>query len=200
MRRRCRARALVTGLVAGILVFAALQGCSSQRAAPVEIAAPQPTPPLPDDRAPLEWARDEPYFIVVSRSCRTLTLYRWGQWLQTYDHLAFGANDGDKLYEGDRRTPRGLYMIVGKRHHPRWSRFMLLDYPNTRDLAAWKKAVEQDRVSGGPGGEVGIHGTDKPRFNELGIDWTYGCISMRSEDVRELYDVVPDGTLVLIGD
>jgi len=200
MLRWCRARAGIAGLVVGMLALVALPGCSPQRPAPVANTAPQAEVPLPDDRAPLEWARDEPYFIVVSRSCRTLTLYRYGQWLHTYDHLAFGANDGDKLFEGDRRTPRGLYMIVGKRHHPRWSRFMLLDYPNTRDRAAWKRAVERNNVSGGPGGQVGIHGTDKPRFNELGIDWTYGCISMRSEDVRELYDLVSDGTLVLIGD
>jgi murein L,D-transpeptidase YafK len=157
-------------------------------------------PPIDDERASLEWARSEPFFIVVSRTCRTLTVYRNGEWLSTYDHLAFGAEPGAKVHEGDRRTPRGLYMIVGRRHHPRWSRFLLLDYPNTKDLATYRAAVRDGKVLGGPGGQVGIHGTDKPKFNELGIDWTFGCVSLRNDDIRELYELVPDGTLVLIED
>src|SRR5215831_20692624 len=150
------------------VLLAVVGGCSVRAPMSPAVVASQPSLPAVEE-PPLEWARDEPYFIVVSRSCRSLTLYRWGRWLRTYEQLAFGANDGDKLQAGDRRTPRGLYMIVGKRHHPRWSRFMLLDYPNTRDLDAWRHAVAEDAVSGGPGGEVGIHGTDKSRFNELGI-------------------------------
>jgi murein L,D-transpeptidase YafK len=151
-----------------------------------------------DDRAPLEWARTEPYLVVVRRSCRTLSVYHYGEWMRTYNHVAFGRVPGVKVYEGDRRTPRGLYRIAGRRIHPRWSRFLLIDYPNLSDRDDHRKALAEGLAAGGPGGEIGIHGTDKPRFNELGIDWTMGCISLMNEDVDELYDLVPDGTLVLI--
>ena len=156
--------------------------------------------PPGDDRAPLEWARSEPYLVLVRRSCRTVSVYRYGEWVRTYGKISFGRVPGVKLYEGDRRTPNGLYRIVGKREHPRWSRFLLLDYPNLSDRDEHRRALEEGIAIGGPGSEIGIHGTDKERFNELGIDWTLGCVSLMNEDVDELYDMVPDGTLVLIED
>lgn len=153
-----------------------------------------------DDRAPLEWARSEPYLVLVRRSCRNVSVYRYGEWIRTYDQVAFGRVPGVKLYEGDRRTPNGLYRIVGRREHPRWSRFLLLDYPNLTDMDDHRRALEEGLALGGPGGEIGIHGTDKPDFNELGIDWTFGCVSLMNQDVNDLYELVPDGTLVLIED
>ncbi|HEY8516686.1 MAG TPA: L,D-transpeptidase [Candidatus Binatia bacterium] len=153
-----------------------------------------------EDRAPLEWAKDEPYAVVVSRSCRTLSVYQYGQWLRTYHNVSFGRVPGVKLYEGDKRTPNGLYRIVGRREHPRWSRFLLLDYPNLSDIDDHRRALDEGLALGGPGGEIGIHGTDKPDFNKLGIDWTFGCVALMNEDVEDLYELVPDGTLVLIED
>jgi murein L,D-transpeptidase YafK len=127
-------------------------------------------------------------------------VYQHGDWLRTYNSVAFGREPGVKQYEGDRRTPDGLYRIVGRRRHPRWSRFLLLDYPNLKDRAVHREAYAAGIAPAGAGGQVGIHGTDEPRFNELGVDWTLGCISLLNADVRELYDLVPDGTLVLIED
>lgn len=156
--------------------------------------------PPRDDRSPLEWARAEPWVIVVRRSCRTLSVYHYGEWARTFDKIAFGRVPGVKVHEGDRRTPNGLYRIVGKRPHARWTRFMLLDYPNLSDRDDHRRALEEGLAAAGPGGEIGIHGTDKERFNQLGIDWTFGCVSLMNDDVVELYDMVPDGTLVLIED
>jgi len=157
------------------------------------LAAPQR-----DDRAPLEWARAEPWVIVVRRSCRTLGVYRYGEWVRTFDKIAFGRVPGVKVHEGDRRTPNGFYRIVGKRPHARWARFMLLDYPNLSDRDDHRRALEEGLAAAGPGGEIGIHGTDKARFNQLGIDWTFGCVALMNDDVVELYDMVPSGSLVLI--
>jgi len=153
---------------------------------------------VPDERAPLEWARGEDWFVVVKRSCRTVSVYRKGEWVRTYHHISFGRNPGDKLHEGDRKTPLGLYRMVGRRIHPRWSRFILLDYPNVRDLEVHRAADEKGLVPRGPGSQIGIHGSDAPILNRGGVDWTYGCISLLDEDVREFYSEVPRGTLVLI--
>lgn len=186
--------------VRGALVLLALLlplACTPAATAPTSTTAGAPSR---DDRSPLEWARSEPYLIVVRRSCRTLTLYRYGEWVQSYDKVSFGRAPGVKVQEGDRRTPNGLYRIVGKRWHPRWTRFMLLDYPNLSDRDDHRRALAEGLAAVGPGGEIGIHGTDQERFNELGIDWTLGCVSLMNDDVIELYEMVPDGTLVLIED
>ncbi|MEW6272893.1 MAG: L,D-transpeptidase [Thermodesulfobacteriota bacterium] len=185
-------------LVGALLLLAlAPLGCTQTATAPI---AAQTAAPVGDDRAPLEWAKEEPYAVVVRRSCRTLSVYQYGQWLRTYHHVAFGRVPGVKLYEGDRRTPNGLYRIVGRREHPRWSRFLLIDYPNLSDIDDHQRALDEGLALGGPGGEIGIHGTDKPDFNQLGIDWTFGCVALMNDDVEELYELVPDGTLVLIED
>ncbi|HOJ10426.1 MAG TPA: L,D-transpeptidase family protein [Clostridiales bacterium] len=47
-----------------------------------------------------------------------------------------------------------------------------------------------------PWGEYGIHGTNKP--GSIGSAASQGCIRMFSDDVKELYDIVPLGTRVVI--
>jgi len=180
-----------------------LGGCRPA-AAPVRV--PPPPPALADDDDHLAWAETEPYLVVVRKSCRTLDLYRNGWRIRSYPAV-FGLNaNGGKLYEGDLRTPTGLYMIVDKRPHPRWGEFLLLDYPNVQDLHRYWLAMESGGIPRrgdgyvGTGGAVGIHGTDKPELNAKDVDWTWGCISLQNADVEDLAAIVPVGTLVLIED
>lgn len=160
--------------------------------------------PVADDDDHLPWAANEPWFIVVRKSCRTLDVYRYGERQRSFPAV-FGLNsDGSKLYEGDRRTPTGLYTIIGKRRHARWRHFMLLDYPNLHDLQRYSVAMEAGDIPArgdeyaGVGGAIGIHGTDQPRLNAKNVDWTFGCISLQNRDVDELASLVPVGTLVWI--
>ena len=158
-----------------------------------------------DDDDHLAWASDEEYFIVVRKECRTLDVYHFGERVQSHPAV-FGLRNGTKLHEGDLRTPTGLYMIVDKRRHPRWHRFLLLDYPNLQDLQRYWLAMESGDLPrrgdeyAGVGGAVGIHGTDNPRLNEKGVDWTWGCISLDNAAIDEVAATVPEGTLVLIED
>jgi murein L,D-transpeptidase YafK len=195
-----RARIAIAGLVGLSLVT--LAAC-----APTHVPAKLPPPPPPalaDDDDHLAWAEAERYFVVVRKSCRTLDVYRSGARIRSYPAV-FGLNgQGSKLYEGDLRTPTGLYMIVDKRPHPRWREFLLLDYPNVQDLHRYWLAMETDGIPRrgdgfvGAGGAVGIHGTDKPGLNARNVDWTWGCISIDNDAVEELTSLVPVGTLVLI--
>lgn len=154
-------------------------------------------------RSFLPWALDAPALIIVDRDRHELSLYRNGLRALHYP-VVFGRNAGRKLFEGDRRTPIGLYRVTAKRAHPRFDRFLDLSYPNGDDVAFYRKAVAAGQVPDegrrGPGGLVGIHGSDQEELNRLGIDWTFGCISLVNRDVEELYDAVPEGTLVLIRD
>jgi murein L,D-transpeptidase YafK len=165
-----------------------------------------PAAALPDDDDHLAWAENESYFVVVRKACRTLDVYRFGTRVRSYPAV-FGLNGrGSKLYEGDLRTPTGLYMIVDNRPHPRWRRFLLLDYPNVQDLHRYWLAMEAGTLPRGgdgfvgAGGAVGIHGTDKPSLNARGVDWTWGCISLDNDAIEDLAVLVPVGTLVLIED
>lgn len=159
-----------------------------------------PVPITRDETAPLDWAAGEEWFVVVRRACRTLSVYRHGRPEKVYRDVAFGRVEGDKLHEGDGRTPLGFYTMIGRRLHPRWSRFILLDYPNQRDVERNRIAQRDGVAPAGPGSAIGIHGSDEPVLNRAGVDWTLGCISLLDEDVEDLYDRVPDGSPVLIVD
>jgi murein L,D-transpeptidase YafK len=200
-------------LAASLLVAGTLAGCAPglgelpwwQRSRfQDQPAAVLDGPAIDPDSQELPWARNEEYFIVIRRSCRTLDLFQWGRLVKSYP-VVFGMNPmGPKLYQGDLRTPTGFYMIVEKRVHPRWARFLLLDYPNNHDVQRYSIAMAEGKLprheNGYPdiGGAIGIHGSDKEEMNARNVDWTFGCISLTNRDVLELSSLAPVGTPVLI--
>jgi lipoprotein-anchoring transpeptidase ErfK/SrfK len=148
---------------------------------------------------PLNWS------VTIFKKRHQLIVYYKGRLFKTY-HAVFGRSfePGTKLWEGDRRTPEGVYAIVEKHPSRRWDWFLTLNYPNEID----RYRYEQMRTGGevptadgrpvGVGGRIGIHGTDNPVLNRGDINWTTGCISVDDEDVEELTRLLPNGTLVII--
>jgi murein L,D-transpeptidase YafK len=192
MGRTMRAGRVAAGVA---VVMAMLVGCSAPKKRPV------PAPLIADDDR-LEWASQEPYFVVVRKSCRTLDVYSYGQRVRSYPAVfGDGGTRERKMYAGDHRTPTGLYMIIGARPHERWGYFFLLDYPNAHDASVYQQALSQGTIpAAGLGSAVGIHGTDKPWLNRENIDWTWGCISLDNDAIDEFARMVWVGTPVLIED
>ena len=199
----------ITWAMVAWAAVAVASGCGFDpfaRFRPVAVTTPAPPPPGADDDDHLAWAAAEPYVVVVRKSCRTLDVYRYGERIRSFPAVFGLSGRGRKLYEGDLRTPIGLYAIIDKRPHPRWGEFLLLDYPNLEDFHRYWLAMEEGDIPragdhyAGIGGKVGIHGTDKPFLNARNVDWTWGCISLGNADVEDLASLVPVGTLVLIED
>lgn len=120
--------------------------------------------------------------------------------------VVFGNDDmGDKRIEGDRKTPEGTFRILSKRYDNRWNRFLLLDYPNESSYSKFQNRQARGEISQAAtiGNGIGIHGVEKTSgitdvYVEKRINWTLGCISMKTEDVNELYEVLKVGTPVVI--
>ena len=168
---------------------------------PASLATPTPSPsPSPA----FAWANGSEYALVIRKEERTLTVYHRTEQTTVYPIVLGIASYGPKVYQGDLRTPEGVYRISSKRPHERWGRFMLLSYPNDDDRGRYAMALSEGRVpivdgrAPGIGSAVGIHGTDREDSNVRGDDWTFGCISLMNQHVAELYDTVPLGTPVLI--
>jgi len=104
--------------------------------------------------------------------------------------------------EGDRNTPEGNFKIANKRVHEKWDRYMGLDYPTSESLAKFNQRKQRGEIpkSASPGGGVGIHGTwpHEDFIIDRYKNWTNGCISLKNEDVEDLYSFVPVGTPVSI--
>ena len=143
-----------------------------------------------------------PVRIVIDKSDYELYVYDAKGWYATYP-VVFGSKSlDDKKMEGDRKTPEGNFRIASKRVHEKWSRMLLLDYPNAESLARFNERKRRGEIpkNASPGGGVGIHGT-WPRDDYM-VDrfsnWTNGCISLKNEDVQDLYSYIPVGTPVTI--
>ncbi len=142
------------------------------------------------------------YYIVIKKRSYELMVYDAKGWLATYP-VVFGRSDlKDKMVEGDRETPEGNFRIASKRVHEKWCRMLMLDYPNAESLQKFNLRKQQGLIPANAkiGGGVGIHGTWP--HEDFAVDrydnWTQGCISMKNEDVKELFNMIPVGTRISI--
>jgi murein L,D-transpeptidase YafK len=129
--------------------------------------------------------------ILVEKDSRQMYLLHNKRVLKAYDISLGFAPTGDKLKEGDGRTPEGLYFIDRRNPQSRFHLSLGINYPNARDRA-------EARAEGvDPGGDIFIHGRPK-RFRNGVEDWTAGCIAVTDEELEELYAMVEVGTPIFI--
>jgi murein L,D-transpeptidase YafK len=142
----------------------------------------------------------KPTVLVVKKMDRKLTVYQGLTPLKSYPVVLGGNPRPDKLCQGDLCTPEGVYHVVCKYDHPRWDKFILLDYPNNQNWAKFGRAkcAGQLPETAQIGGDVGIHGTEDPSLNLRRKDWTLGCVSLLNKHIEEIYPLVNDDTLVFI--
>jgi murein L,D-transpeptidase YafK len=134
--------------------------------------------------------------LIVFKSKRELLAYTNGQLVKTYS-ISLGRNpSGDKEFEGDKKTPEGLYYINNKNQNSGYHKNLGISYPNKDD-------IKQAKLIGKPaGGDIKIHGLR----NGVGFigklhrwfDWTLGCIALTNNEVDELYQAVEIGTPIEI--
>ncbi len=132
--------------------------------------------------------------VLVEKAKRTLTLFREGKVLKTYQ-VALGAHPvGPKEREGDNKTPEGIYRIDWRNPQSKYHLSLHISYPNDKDVTRAKKAG----VS--PGGDIMIHGQPNgaPASPEAITDWTIGCIAVTNANIEEIWKAVPDGTFIEI--
>jgi len=147
--------------------------------------------------------------IVVKKAERKLLLYSDDKLVRTY-RIGLGLSPvGDKVRQGDRRTPEGDFYIFTKNDKSAFYLSLGISYPNAahaqrglrdglitksqydsimRALKARTTPPQNTRL----GGDIYIHG------NGASSDWTWGCVALEDRDVRELFQAIPVGTAVRI--
>jgi len=148
---------------------------------------------------PMSWS------VVVRKSAYLVDVFYKGRHFGSFPAV-FGRNPDHsaKMWEGDLRTPEGFYSIVEKYYNPRWHWFLRLSYPNYYDRTRYETMLDRGLVpvingrTRHLGGAIGIHGTDRPRFNRTRLNWTLGCISVDNDAIDELDRILPVGTMVII--
>ena len=131
--------------------------------------------------------------LVVTKLDRSLVIYKKGVPVAKFE-IGFGRNGfRRKLRAGDGATPEGRYSIIKKNPTSRYYKALLFDYPNDEDrkrflLSKGKKLIPEDA---GIGAFLEIHGGGK---------WsvTDGCISLNNPDMDAIFELVEEGTPVII--
>lgn len=140
--------------------------------------------------------------IIVDKSSYELYVYDTQGWFATYPVVFGNSSLDDKRMEGDKNTPEGTFKIVNKRVHDKWDRYLGLDYPTKESLAKFNARKKRGEIpsSASPGGGIGIHGTWPNEDYQIDRfkNWTNGCISLKNDDVEDLYSYVPIGTPITI--
>ena len=134
--------------------------------------------------------------IVVIKSQHSLLAYSKGELIKTYS-VSLGKNPiGTKVYEGDFKTPEGIYTINDKNPSSNFHKSLGISYPNQLDLARTKQLAKA------AGGDIKIHGlrNDQGYFGKFQRwkDWTSGCIALTNEEVDDLYKHTPLGIQIEI--
>ncbi|HAU56036.1 MAG TPA: hypothetical protein DCW66_23160, partial [Sphingobacterium sp.] len=73
--------------------------------------------------------------LIVYKSKRTLLAYSKGKLLKSYRISLGGQPVGDKEFEGDLKTPEGLYTINDKNPNSDYHKNLGVSYPNELDIA-----------------------------------------------------------------
>lgn len=153
-------------------------------------------------RSSVKDSTENHYYIVVDKSDYELKVYDEEGWFATYP-IVFGSQDlGDKLREGDKRTPNGNFRIILKKIHPQWGPELLLNYPNDESYQKFSERKSKGIIprTAKIGGGIAIHAT-RPQ-EEWTVDnfynWTDGCISAKYTEMQDLYSYIPVGTQVTI--
>lgn len=129
--------------------------------------------------------------IQVFKKKRKMMLLAGTTLVKTYK-IALGSQPvGKKRFEGDMKTPEGLYYIS---HHNPNSAYHLslgISYPNDADRAFAKAQGKR------PGSDIMIHGR-AGKHKGGGRDWTAGCIAVTDAEIEEIYAMVAVGTPIYI--
>ena len=183
MKKRQRGAGLFSALALLLLIGAAVLLWLPAKPPPVVV----PRPPATALQGPVD-------HILILKSERRMVVFRDGSPLKTYSIALGFTPKGDKLRQGDGRTPEGRFRINRRNASSAYHLSLGLDYPQPDDIT-------RARAGGySPGGDIFIHGQPNSRKGQPTVrqDWTAGCIAVSNTEIEEIWAATPNGTLVEI--
>ncbi len=116
---------------------------------------------------------------------------------------------GDKQKRDDYRTPEGEFYLCEHKKNSQFYRALRLSYPNAEDAARGlraglidrsthnriARAIREKRVPPQDtklGGDIMIHG------GGIGRNWTWGCVALENQSIKELFNFLPSGVRVTV--
>ena len=116
---------------------------------------------------------------------------------------------GDKVGQGDGRTPEGRFVVCRRVDPSAFHRAFLLNYPTEEHALRglldgligreeYEPHLARPRSRPAAAASTALGGLIEILGYGVGYDWTEGCVAMRDRDIDELWPVVRVGTPVRI--
>ena len=126
--------------------------------------------------------------LVVMKSKRQMWAYNQDTLVKIYPISLGKSPIGHKQFEGDKKTPEGIYRINERNPNSAYHKNLGISYPNAEDK---DYSLSQGKS---PGRLIKIHGLPN-KFPDIGRqhlrkDWTDGCIAVTNEEIDELFNAV----------
>ena len=130
--------------------------------------------------------------VVVKKSERQMFLLSGQKVLKAYQ-VGLGPQPvGHKMFEGDGRTPEGIYYINRQNPNSQYHLSLGISYPDTEDAARAMMLGQQ------PGGDIMIHGRGPYGNKQTLRDWTAGCIAVNDDEMEDIFSMVRPGVPIVI--
>ena len=134
--------------------------------------------------------------LAVNKWEHSLIAYSKGMAIKKYTVSLGKGGNGKKQFEGDDRTPEGVYYINSKNPSSGFHKNLGISYPSPRDAAVAKSLGKAS------GGDIKIHGLKNGqgfigKFQRW-RDWTNGCIGLTDDEIDDLYNHTQVGTPIII--
>ena len=132
--------------------------------------------------------------LVVYKNRRQMEAWSGDTLLKTYTISLGRSPKGHKQFEGDFKTPEGIYTINARNPKSGYHKNLGVSYPNDSDR------TYAESMGKSPGGDIKIHGLRNGR-SYIGKfhrwkDWTAGCIAVTDQEIDELYtSVIKDAVI-----
>lgn len=135
--------------------------------------------------------------IQVHKADRKMYLVHNEKIIEGYNIHLGGQPVGKKEFEGDGKTPEGVYYISHKNPNSTYHLSLGVSYPNSEDRAHAAAAGKA------PGGDIFIHGgpARKAKGKARRVareDWTAGCIAVSDKEIERVYSMIRPNTPILI--
>lgn len=134
--------------------------------------------------------------VVVYKSHYRMELLKDGKVVRKYWIALSDRPQGHKQYEGDRRTPEGVYTLDYVKERSYYYRAFHISYPNPQDIANARRMGKR------PGGLIMVHGqppsNDEYEASVQRTNWTNGCIAILNHEIDEFIELVDPGTPIEI--
>lgn len=162
--------------------------------------------------------------IVVSRASGKLYFFENDQLVHSFGSESGGGKGFDKIREGDKITPLGIFRVAVKNPNSKYQKALLFDYPTVEDAERGIRdgiitkpqydSILSDHKSGtlppqntALGGYIAIHGNLNNSgmtgfLKNIGLDfWSdrrFGCVRLTDDNIKTLYTRVKPNSPILI--